>query len=43
MIIALDLIDEDVKKAVHPEFRGNLRITTSFNKAETSNRVLILF
>ena len=37
MIIALDLMTEDVKEAVYSEFIGNLRINMSFSKAATSH------
>ena len=43
MIIALDLMAEDVKEAIDPEFSGNLRINISFSKAADSNRILLLF
>ena len=43
MIIALDLMAEDVKAAIDPEFTGNLRINMSFSRATASNQVLLLF
>ena len=43
MIIALDLLAEDVKEALDPEFTGNLRINMNFSKAASENQVLLLF
>ena len=43
MVIALDLLAEDVKEAVDPEYTGNLRINMTFSNASASNRMLLLF
>ena len=43
MIIAFDLIVEDVKEALDPEFTGNLSLHISFDKAPSSNQCLLLF